>query len=112
MDNYNQNRMKGAHIMKRMIALLLCACMLMSLAACGVQPAQKESAQSQGNSQEMSREDKELVAQLIGKQDGSDLSDEELDTLIDQLLEETEESGNVVNLSAGKKPEQPSVDVS
>ena len=98
--------------MKRMIALLLCICMLMSLAACGVQPAQKESAQSQGNTEEMSREDKELVAELIGKQDGSDLSDEELDQLIDELLEDTNASGNVVNLSTGSKQEQPSVDVS
>jgi len=98
--------------MKRMIAFLLCICMLMSLAACGVQPAQKESAQSQGNTEEMGREDKELVAELIGKQDGSDLSDEELDQLIDELLEDTNASGNVVNLSTGSKQEQPSVDVS
>ena len=97
--------------MKRIVALLLCICMVMSLAACGVQPAQKESAQSQGNSQEMSREDKELVAQLIGKQDGSDLSDQELDALIDSLLEETDTTNEVVNLSTGSQKEQPSVDV-
>ena len=66
--------------MKRVLAMLLCICMLLSIAACGA-PAKKtaqkqpETSQSQPSqaekpkeekSEALSREDKELVAELIG----------------------------------------------
>lgn len=123
--NYREERgnfRKGFVKMKRIIAMLLCICMVLSFAACGA-PAKMDAAQP-GQDQpvkdilqvqdpeEMDREQKELVAELIGGQDASDLTDEELNDLIDQLVNETGKEGSqIVNLSTEKKPEQPSVDM-
>ena len=55
--------------MKKWIAALLALAITMSLAACGAPAAQKESAQSNKipeKVEDMDREDKELIADLIG----------------------------------------------
>ena len=67
--------------MKRLVAMLLVLAMALSLAACG---AQKQDALQSAQQQEdtLDREDKELIAELIGGQeDASDLTDEELDKI-------------------------------
>ena len=84
--------------MKKWIAALLALAITMSLAACGAPAAQKESAQSNKipeKVEDMDREDKELIADLIGGKDGSDLTDEELDELIKDLIEETEDTSEI-----------------
>lgn len=110
--------------MKRIIAMLLCICMVLSFAACGA-PAKMDAAQP-GQDQpvkdilqvqdpeEMDREQKELVAELIGGQDASDLTDAELDAVVQQLVgtqQKPEEESFVVNLGASQKTEAPAVDV-
>ena len=104
--------------MKRLIALLLALAIALSLVACGAPAAQKKTEASGNNTSvnadELSREDKELIADLVGGVDASDMSDEELDVLIQQLLEESDEEAvsNIVNLSTGKTTELPEIDVS
>ena len=109
---------------KRIATLLLALAMLMSMAACGLQPetAKKPDSSAQASRQEvtlpaesdadaLSREDQELIAELIGgEQNPEDLSDEELTDLIDQLLQdaEEEERSEIVNL--GSAQQEPVVD--
>lgn len=137
-------------LFKRALALLLCICMILSLAACGGRSAQSQEALDEarlssetgmaddaisdeneaanqadlsgekdlqgvdGASYEMDRQDKELIADLIGGQDASSMSDEELDTLVKNLIESTDSDvvSEVVNLGTEQKVENPSVDVS
>jgi len=85
----------------------------MSLVACGAPAAQKESAQSNSipeKVEDMDREDKELIADLIGGKDGSDLTDEELDELIKDLIDETEDTSGIVNLGNKPQDKKPTVD--
>ena len=73
--------------MKRWIAFLLALSVVFSLVACGApgkQETENLSLQVE-NTDEMDREDKELVAELIGGTDASDMTDAELDALVDQL---------------------------
>ena len=48
---------------------------------------------------------------MIGGQDASDLSDAELDDLVDQLVGEDDTDDGVINLDTSKQPHLPSVDV-
>ena len=99
--------------MKKWIAALLALAITMSLAACGAPAAQKESAQSNKipeKVEDMDREDKELIADLIGGKDGSDLTDEELDELIKDLIGETEDTSGIVNLGNKPQDKKPTVD--
>ena len=111
--------------MKRIVTMLLALAILLSMAACGAQPevaeqpdasvqtSQLETALS-ADKNELSRQDQELIAELIGgEQNPSDLSDEELNDLIDQLLEQAqeEESAEIVDLGNSQKKE-PVVDTS
>ena len=94
--------------MKRWIAFLLALSVVFSLVACGApgkQETENLSLQVE-NTDEMDREDKELVAELIGGQDASGMTDTELDALVDQLIGDQE--GGVVNLA--NKQETPSVE--
>ena len=119
--------------MKRILALLLVMAMVMSLAACGI-PAAQNAAQPEATQPEaaqteepvsvgvkkevpddltaLDREDKELIAELIGGQDGTELTDQELDTLIDRLVNQGSEetASGVVNLGSEEKTENPAVD--
>ena len=104
------------YIFKRLMAALLALTMLLSLAACGT-PA-KQTAQDQGASGaqqdvsstvDMTREDKELIAELIGGQENtSELSDDELDALIDQIILSTgkENASNIIHLANGNQSQQ------
>jgi len=110
--------------MKRTLALLLAVAMLLGMAACGGKPQQTLRAPQQVQPQqaqpdqdkELSREDKELIAELIGDEaNAGDKTDEELDQLVEQLLQEAtkEEAAEIVNLgNTTPKEELPSVDVS
>lgn len=121
--------------MKRILALLLVMAMVMSLAACG-KPAAQNAAQPEATQPEaaqaekpvsvsvekevpddltaLDREDKELIAELIGGQDGTELTDQELDTLIDRLVNQGSEetASGVVNLGDEQKAENPAIDTS
>ena len=104
------------HMFKRLMAVLLTLAMLLSLAACGA-PA-KQTAQDQGlsgaqqdvsSTVDMTREDKELIAELIGgEENASDLSDDELDALIDQIILSTgkETTSNIIHLANGNQSQQ------
>ena len=100
-------------LLKRVLALALVLAMLLGLAACTQTPQNaqlpEQEAQLQQNvDQELNRQDKELIAELIGGQDDAqDLTDAELDGLIDQLIGEVGEdaASNVINLS-GKEENQ------
>lgn len=111
-------------LVKRSLAMLLVAAMLLSFAACGAPKAQQEQTEQlevqpeaptkdqATDLQDMDRQDKELIAELVGgNQEADQLTDQELDQLIDQLVGEVgdEAASGVVNLSGNK--EQPSVDV-
>ncbi len=106
--------------LKRSFALLLALVMLFGMAACGQQPADtaqtpQEDAVQTPQEDTLSREDKELIAELIGGEQNADaLSDEALSELIDQLLAdaEEEEASQIVDLGSTQKEDLPSVDVS
>ena len=87
---------------KRTLALVLALAIVLGIAACGAKPAQQDTAaQSQaqvqlqtGSSaeQEYTREDKELIAELIGGVESpSDLTDQELDALVGTLTAQKSE---------------------
>lgn len=108
--------------MKQIVTMLLVLTMLFGMVACGAQPemAQKPDSSVQTPQQEamqpsekdtLTRQDQELIAELIGgEQNPEDLSDEALTDLIDQLLQdaEEEESSEIVNL--GNTQKEPVVD--
>ncbi len=77
--------MKKMNVGKRLLALLLALTMVLSMAACGApekKPEQKESPVPMKDEDELSREDQELIVELMG--DGTDpekLTDEELKKL-------------------------------
>ena len=100
--------------MKRLLAMVLVLAMALSLAACGA-PAKKDALQNTQQEDTLFREDKELIAELIGGQeDASDLTDEALDALVQELVGNSEKetaTSDIINLSAGQKQEQPAVDV-
>ena len=101
---------------KRLLAVLLALSLALSLAACG-SPA-KQSAQEQGSSgvqqdgsstTDMDREDKELIAELIGNQENaSDLSDKELDAIIEQIISSAgkDHVSSIINLVNDGKSQQ------
>ena len=100
--------------LKRVLALVLALTMLLGMAACTKVPqntltsAQENQAQMDGD-QTLYRQDKELIAELVGGQEeASDLTDAELDALIDQLINETgkENVSGVIDLS-GKQEQKP-----
>ena len=100
--------------LKRVLALVLALTMLLGMAACTKAPqntqtsAQENQAQMDGD-QTLDRQDKELIAELVGGQEeASDLTDAELDALIDQLIHETgkENVSGVIDL-AGKQEQKP-----
>ena len=96
-------------MMKRALALLLAVVMVLGMAACAKQPTVKQT--QDPNS--LSRADKELIADLIGGVDGSDMTDEELDALVDQLIgENQDQTGNIVNLNNKENKQEASVDAS
>ena len=95
--------------MKRMLAMLLVLAIVLGLCACGA-PAKKQVVDTDS----MSREDKELIAELIGGEDATKMTDKELDELIQQLVgsEDTEAANSAVaTLGNQEKVEQPTVDV-
>ncbi len=77
--------MKQTMLGKRLLALVLALAMLASLAACGKAPEETLQTPAPG-SQEFTREEKELIAQLVGGEtETEDLSDPELDQLVQEL---------------------------
>lgn len=100
--------------MKRLLAMLLALSVVLSLAACGKPAAKDELQNVDPQVDTLDREEMELIAELIGGQDASDMTDEELEELVQQLVGTSEDAdtSDVINLSAGEKQKQPAVDVS
>ena len=101
--------------LKQVLALILALAMLLSMAGCVKAPQNAQVAdQDQSNAeQELDRQDKELIAELIGgENDPQDLTDEQLDDLIDQLIGEAGEDAlsGVVNVTNQEDKEPSGMD--
>lgn len=106
--------MKKMSVGKRLLALLLALTMVLSMAACGApekKPEQKESPVPMKDEDELSREDQELIVELMG--DGTDpekLTDEELKKLVDQMIGD-KAADQIVNLSNKEQEKTPTLDM-
>ena len=108
--------MKKKNFGKRGISLLLAAVLMASAAACGKTPeqetAQAPASQAPGASSGYTREDKELIAQLMGgESDPENMSDTQLDALVDKLTQELsqQQTAGIVDLNSSQA-DVPSVD--
>ena len=108
--------MKKKNFGKRGISLLLAAVLMASAAACGKTPeqetAQVPASQAPGASSGYTREDKELIAQLMGgESDPENMSDTQLDALVEELTQELsqQQTAGIVDLNSSQA-DIPSVD--
>ena len=93
--------------LKKALALLLAVTMTIGLASCGKSRPQTAAIRTDAGlpgdekdrTADLSRADKELIAELLGGRDGSDLSDDELDELVNGLVKKNEESGTSADAS-------------
>ena len=94
-------------MLKKALALLLAVTMTIGLASCGKSRPQTAAIRTDAGlpgdekdrTADLSRADKELIAELLGGRDGSDLSDDELDELVNGLVKKNEESGTSADAS-------------
>ena len=94
-------------MLKKALALLLAVTMTIGLASCGKSRPQTAAIRTDAGlpgdekdrTADLSRADKELIAELLGSRDGSDLSDDELDELVNGLVKKNEESGTSADAS-------------
>ena len=94
-------------MLKKALALLLAVTMTIGLASCGKSRPQTAAIRTEAGlpgdekdrTADLSRADKELIAELLGGRDGSDLSDDELDELVNGLVKKNEESGTSADAS-------------
>ena len=94
-------------MLKKALALLLAVTMTIGLASCGKSRPQTAAIRTdvglpgdeKDRTADLSRADKELIAELLGGRDGSDLSDDELDELVNGLVKKNEESGTSADAS-------------
>lgn len=94
-------------MLKKALALLLAVTMTIGLASCGKSRPQTAAIRADAGlpgdekdrTADLSRADKELIAELLGGRDGSDLSDDELDELVNGLVKKNEESGTSADAS-------------
>ena len=106
--------MKRKNFVIRILSLALVAAIVAAIAACG-KPAQQPQMQAPALQEETgySREEKELIAQLMGGVEAPEnLSDEELNALVEELTENLaqEQTAGIVNLNTGES--RPEVDTS
>lgn len=113
---------RGCGIIRRGVALVLCAAMLWGLAACGHRPEKQENTAPQSHAAQThqprpARKDRaelEQIAAVLGGQDASQLqqmTDEELENAAEELLEELEEDDSTApGENDPEKPDGPEVD--
>lgn len=107
------------------MALLLVVAMAIGFGACGTngareeqilpdaeptaeEPAAVSAAEQKDPDAPLAREEKELVAEVVGGLDAKNLSDKELDTVIDRLVNEIGSTPNQPNGTTENTPNQPS----
>ena len=105
--------MKKIAFGKRLMAMLLVLTMVLSMAACGAPRKQEEQTQLPpvSNEEELSREDMELIVELLGDgEDPSRLTDEELKALVDRLVGD-QDPAQLVQLGNQEQEETPTLDM-
>ena len=74
------------HSIRRILAAVLAFVMLLSMAGCAVKAPQTEQSQSGTTATQTDRDKNELIAEVLGDTDTSDMDDGELKNLADQLI--------------------------
>ncbi len=110
--------MQTSTFVKRTMAVLLALAMLFGMVACAKQPKTQKAENTEqlsGGNEAYTREEMELIVDLLGDGHSSDnMTDEELLQKVEQIVGNTSDKGSsqIVNLGDTKKEELPVVDTS